>query len=368
MDTDRARSLYEQYAASVAYVSVELPNGDASIGSAFHVGDGVWITARHVLENNRICRISTTESWHKWEQDPHGRPGFGVAREGVSAGELTISGGPYFLEDAQVDVAAFKASGVVPPAIPLGGHLDDWLGTELVLTECLVLGYPPIPQSRAPLLVASKAEINAVVDDYFTPHPHFVVSTMARGGFSGGVALSENNFALGVITKSLNANSNPVELGYLVALTVEPIWTLLGQHRLVPVCQKGTLNNFFNAEFITLFPKDHPAIVTPRSGVVQSDPGRTAWMELVDLGQEFRIQISFPSADVQANAYLKARDRALSLGLTHTAQDENGLTFTRPGPEVVSLEQMRAVGEAATEVMRGAGYEVHVYGERDPTP
>ena len=54
------RDLFERYAPAVAYVSVRLPNGDESIGSAFHVGEGVFVTARHVVEGCTILEIANT--------------------------------------------------------------------------------------------------------------------------------------------------------------------------------------------------------------------------------------------------------------------------------------------------------------------
>lgn len=54
------RQLFDRYAAAVAYVAVELPNGDQAIGSAFHVGDGVFVTARHVVEGRKILEIANT--------------------------------------------------------------------------------------------------------------------------------------------------------------------------------------------------------------------------------------------------------------------------------------------------------------------
>jgi hypothetical protein len=61
MDRVVARRLYAQNASSVAYVDVELPNGSRSIGSAFHLGEGVFVTARHVVEGNRIVEVCATE-------------------------------------------------------------------------------------------------------------------------------------------------------------------------------------------------------------------------------------------------------------------------------------------------------------------
>ena len=58
MDRQRIRQLYEQLAAGIAYVAVETPTGDQSIGTAFHVGEGIFVTAAHVLEQ------FNSRNWH----------------------------------------------------------------------------------------------------------------------------------------------------------------------------------------------------------------------------------------------------------------------------------------------------------------
>jgi V8-like Glu-specific endopeptidase len=62
MDDVRAHAVFQEYATGVAYVAVETPASDQKIGSAFHVDENVWITARHVVEKNKIIEIGTTES------------------------------------------------------------------------------------------------------------------------------------------------------------------------------------------------------------------------------------------------------------------------------------------------------------------
>src|SRR6202022_2117807 len=46
---------------AVAYVATERADGSHGIGSAFHVGEGVFVTARHVVEGLRIREVATTE-------------------------------------------------------------------------------------------------------------------------------------------------------------------------------------------------------------------------------------------------------------------------------------------------------------------
>src|ERR1035441_11087165 len=49
-----------------------------------------------------------------------------------------MESGPYFRPDETVDVAVFRVQGYDPrlPWVPLGSHLDDWLGeSDFVLAE-----------------------------------------------------------------------------------------------------------------------------------------------------------------------------------------------------------------------------------------
>ena len=52
--------------------------------------------------------------------------------------------------------------------------------------------------------------------------------------FSGGVAFSEWDFALGLVTSSLVKNEAPEELGFLTIIGVEPILECLGAHGILP--------------------------------------------------------------------------------------------------------------------------------------
>ena len=234
------RQIYEKYAAAVAYVSVETKDGDHGIGTAFHVGNGVFVTARHVIEEKEILSVATTES--RLVPDPnglvsiHGQKGTFTR---VPAGKGTFEVGPYFHPDDSIDVAAFKIAGIEPAIVQLGGHLDDWIeDSSFMLMRSIVMGYPPIPFSKEPLLVASSAEVNAVVDKRKERHPHFVVSALARGGFSGGPCITEHDFVLGLVTESLMSGSQASELGFMTVLTVEPIYNCLEHYGILPDCQK----------------------------------------------------------------------------------------------------------------------------------
>lgn len=228
MEQSHFRKLYDQYAAAVAYIEVQEKESDPNIGSAFHVGGGVFVTARHVVEGKKILSIATTE--HRVDSIENNEMAYTISS---FPGEGQIKAGPFYHPDPKVDVAALVVDGIRAPRIPLGFHMDEMIDNGLVLAPVLVMGYPRIPLSFGPTLVASVGQVNAVIDKYTGGHPHFIVSTMARGGFSGGVAIAYD-FVLGVITESLNANYQPVELGYQTVLTVEPIYVCLAHHNIMP--------------------------------------------------------------------------------------------------------------------------------------
>lgn len=242
----------------MAYVAVEKTDGTQNIGSAFHVGEGVFVTARHVVEGLRIREIATTERSYIDAKDSEETLVSIAVPDGtqrrvhlVTSSKLEIQSGPYFHPDETVDVAVFRVQGYDSrlPWVPLGSHLDDWLGeSDFVLAEAIVLGYPPIPFTMRPHLVAARAEINAQVDLRGTRHVHFVVSATPRGGFSGGLAVVEYGFALGVITTSLVMNNKEPESGFFTVLTVEPILNCLAEHKLLPDCQAEGWDGMWNTE------------------------------------------------------------------------------------------------------------------------
>lgn len=236
------KDLYALYRDSLLPVISTDEAGDEGIGSAFHVGGGSFVTARHVVEGMASCQVEID-----WRRLRKADQSLARAMKG-NATLLAIE--PRMHPDPDIDVAVFSIPMLAClPAVPLGGHLDDWIADhDVVLNEVLVLGFPPIPLSKENVLVATRAQINAVVDLINVRHVHFIASAMARGGFSGGVALSEWGFALGLVTSSLLRNEAPAELGYLTILTVEPILQCLAAHELMPLDLALDWDGLFTSE------------------------------------------------------------------------------------------------------------------------
>ena len=125
-----------------------------------------------------------------------------------------------------LDVAVFRVeTGDTPlPAITLGGHADYGLGEDdLVLSNILIVGYPPIPFTTIPCQVAAQGQINAVVRVRHSPVLHFIGSAVARGGYSGGPVLDISGAAIALVTESLGRNGEPAETGYMSLLSIEAV-------------------------------------------------------------------------------------------------------------------------------------------------
>ncbi|QJB55922.1 serine protease [Pseudodesulfovibrio sp. zrk46] len=221
--------MFESYKVTLVRVTIELPNGDLSTGSAFHIGDGWLATAAHVVNSGELVEVVSERYSKKLEVE-----------------EII------YHDDERIDLALLKTNldlthhletiFLPPPAdgfihtdhIPIGGHLDDWVGDEFILSRVLLMGYPPVPFSRSPILVAAEGEVNAVLDKYTGDPVHFIISCMPRGGFSGGPVLSEYGFLLGIMTESLNHNDGFAETGFASVLSIEPLLVLLEKNGIYP--------------------------------------------------------------------------------------------------------------------------------------
>ena len=213
------KAQFQHFAQAVVPVVSIDQQGDEGIGAAFHVGEGVFVTARHVVEGMQSVTV-------------RGQP-------------IT----PGYHADPDIDVGVFRLRALADlPAMDLGGHLDDWINDDaFMLNDVLVMGYPPIPLARQPVLIATRGEVTGVVDLLMAKHVHFLLSVMARGGFSGGAVISEWDFVLGVITKSLVRNNVPEELGYLTVLSVEPIYECLAQNDLLTKSHREFFGDLFDS-------------------------------------------------------------------------------------------------------------------------
>jgi S1-C subfamily serine protease len=212
-DQSSLRLAYQLGRTCMTHIVSRTSEGDLTNGSGFHIGDGYIATARHVAASD-VTEVSVAAT---------GQP-------------LRIRS-TILNDDENVDVALLATDLVQDEHIILDDVVDGAIVEEdLVLSKVVLLGYPPIPMARSDYLVAATGEISAVVRKY-TPHsfPHLIISSMPRGGFSGGPVLSFEGRLVGLLTESLHDDpEEATELGFNAALTVERIWTLLQERDIYP--------------------------------------------------------------------------------------------------------------------------------------
>jgi len=235
--------LYQSYKRCIVRITVKNGLGDLSTGTAFHIGDGWLATARHVVEGYDIEEMVSENCDKPLDVEQiiyHPNPLVDLA---IIKTDFNLT---HYIE--KVTIVNPPDGFVKADRILMGDHLDDWLGDEFCLSKVLLMGYPPIPFSNGAVLIAAEGEINAVIDKYNAPHPHFIISCMSRGGFSGGPVISEYGFLLGVLTESLIHDNRDEELGYSAAISIEPLLELLYAHGIYQEEDREFLETVFGGE------------------------------------------------------------------------------------------------------------------------
>ena len=223
------------------------------MGTGFHIGQGYVITAAHVLDgatraaaifHRDIDRILPSG------EDPDAITGEEIFRR------IDISERPEEIDLTQViyhadgaDAALFRSAtfaandigrlrrSIIPrpdhlyDKIPINPRLEGSFDDGMLMLQGVVLGYPPIPFSDAPALVAHEFHISAVIDRYDTRRRTFILSGIPRGGFSGAPAIVSGGWALGIVTEALQGFTadHPLPAPYLQTISLDPVLDLLRQ-------------------------------------------------------------------------------------------------------------------------------------------
>lgn len=228
----RVNQLFYKLRPTIVALETADQTGAPGIGTGFHVGDGVVITARHVVEGMKSVRIvaSDAKGGEIKETILAANP---LADVALLRTDLDFT---WYLEKHQIQGLEYQKT----DHLQLGVEWDDFASDDLVLYDVIVMGYPPIP-TAFPTLVAIRAQVNAIIDQYPIsgkhPPPNYVLSGIPRGGFSGApmiVDAGEDSFVLGVVTSALVANHGAPESGFMAAITIESVLQLLHENGIYP--------------------------------------------------------------------------------------------------------------------------------------
>jgi len=227
--------LYRKFHVCMVRITTKTDGGALQCGGAFHIGDGWLATARHVITDGALIELQQHDSMVL----QHDQIIFASDDVDLALVHTDFDLTQYM---TRTTIKGYEQDWKEDHII-IGGHLDDWISDDwMMLTEVLLMGYPPIPLANERRLVAMRGEVNGVIDMYRGPrHPHFIISPLPRGGFSGGPVITSYGALLGVMTESLVMDELPAELGYGAAITVEPLWGLLMDNHIYPAS---------NADFI----------------------------------------------------------------------------------------------------------------------
>lgn len=101
-----ARKQFSKYRGSVDFVESKDRYGCSSIGTCFHVGEGVFVTARHAVESRTEIKIGFDDNDVKQELllKRNGEDGNPDATIQIDCGSVC------FHPDVSIDVACFRAA------------------------------------------------------------------------------------------------------------------------------------------------------------------------------------------------------------------------------------------------------------------
>lgn len=176
---------FEKFKESVIPIEGVKSNGDHDIGTAFYIGDNMFVTAAHCVTELERFRLLI-----------HDNP--------IRLNEVWLSA----KDNSDIyDIAIIVAE--APSLRPFQ------LGTPNVLDNILLMGYPPIPGMN-PILISEKASISTdlqrliqktvtgqivseSVTSYMSPMDYFIINARVKGGNSGSPVINEYGKVVGMV-------------------------------------------------------------------------------------------------------------------------------------------------------------------------
>jgi serine protease Do len=196
-------------------------NGDEDMGSAYYIGDNMFVTAAHCVNGLKTmnlllddrCPIGLKEVWFANDVDPH-------------LYDVAI-----IVTDDEVDVPTLR--------------FDE----AVVLDPVVVMGYPPIPgmfpiqttetATVGALIPHQKSAIGEVVSpskNYISNLDYFVINARVKGGNSGGPVINSWGKVIGtVVETSFDSHGGALSgrydiMGYGLCLPSKYVSQLINDH------------------------------------------------------------------------------------------------------------------------------------------
>ena len=225
-------SIYDSFKKSVVPIVGEKANKDPDIGTAYYIGDNLFVTAAHCITGLKRFNLL-------------------IENKPITLEEVWFADG---IDPDIYDLAIVKAGENVnlPPFM-----LDE----SSVLDSVLAMGYPPIPGIDA-VLVSEKASIStdlqqlmtktstgqvvAVKTSYMSKMEYFIINARVKGGNSGGPVINKIGKVVGTIfqlpmdSQGGSAGGRYDIMGFGVCFPSKYTNLLINNHIVKAVQQDGT--------------------------------------------------------------------------------------------------------------------------------
>lgn len=256
--------IFARYRPSLVKIVVVNEGDDIDIGTGFHIGDGYIATARHVVVGHKKVEVLTEQFATNCSpaEAIKLREAGALEADPDALARLTIE---KTVAHVDADVAVLKTNfnlefymtsflhTIVNPVdgtvcertdnLEIAQVTDELLtNAHSVLCPVVLMGYPRVPRANGAFLLGMNADINAVVPRYDAKNLHFILSSTARGGFSGGPVIDYYGRVIGITTESLVRDNLPKENGFAAAVSAEPLLDLLFDNAIYP----GSTGNWMN--------------------------------------------------------------------------------------------------------------------------
>lgn len=103
------REIVAQISSAVVYVEIQDEKGDKAIGSAFHIGEGYFATAQHVIRGKKILRIGRRDTSLRSHVNS-GKVSYTTSYPDFTHCEIESL---FYHPDDRVDVAIIKLAGKI---------------------------------------------------------------------------------------------------------------------------------------------------------------------------------------------------------------------------------------------------------------
>ncbi|AFD27774.1 S1 family peptidase [Deinococcus gobiensis] len=152
------------------YTELEDNGEHKGIGTAFYIGDNMFVTAKHVLKDTQKFRL-------------------------LLDGEMLNVTNITFSDDLKLDIALISVESPKVLSLPA-----IRLGTGMVLDDIIAMGFPKITSGISEVVVTTSGEIVAEDYIYSAGRRMHIINAKVKGGNSGGPILNSLGQAVGIVT------------------------------------------------------------------------------------------------------------------------------------------------------------------------